>query len=228
MSRLHQVYFLQRADGLIKIGTSHDFPSRLSQLTASHGMLGIIRVINGDRKLERQLHVKFKRFHEYGEWFRDQRGELSALIAALPEGDQQPFAHTDGEWSGGEAAFMVQVRQKIADLLVTRMQRTGLKAEAALRAVTKDYGFKRYYLQHLRGGRASTISAYGWSRLCEAHVTEMQIALDYYRGEIVRMRSEADDAELLRFAQELDRIEAELESRIAAKKAGMRLARTTD
>lgn len=210
---LHQIYFLQRADGLIKIGTSHNFPVRLAHLTKSHGMLGVLRLVHGGAKRERQLHTKFKRFHEYGEWFRDERGALTTLIMALPLGEPLPASSADAEWAAGEAAMMVDVRATIESMLQDRCARTGLKQEAALAAITADYGFRKWFLTHVRNGRASTLSAYAFRKIKEAHLSEMQTSLDFYRGEIAKMKADDDDAELLSFAQEIDAIEAELNRR---------------
>lgn len=212
MSQIHQIYFLQRADGLIKIGTSRDFPSRLAQLTASHGMLGVVRLINGDARRERSLHRKFKAFHEYGEWFRDERGALTALISALPEGDELTTERSDKEWMAGEAALMAEVREKVEDLVATRMQRAGLKFDAALAAVTADYGFRKFFLHHIRIGRATTISAYGLKRLKDAYLAELVAALAHYRAEIAAMPAD-DDEEMLAVGQRLNELEAEFNRR---------------
>jgi hypothetical protein len=128
VNRLHQIYFLRRRDGLIKIGTSSNFAARLAALTKSHGALEVVRVINGDAQRERMLHSEFKRHHEYGEWFRDADGELTAAIQSLPEGAAAEVAATKaaGDWIAGEAAFMEGVRAVVEATVATHRLRTGL------------------------------------------------------------------------------------------------------
>lgn len=219
MSRQHQIYFLQRADGLIKIGTSTDFRARLAQLTKQHGMLGIVRVINGDQKLERSLHNKFKRFHAYGEWFRPGReGELIAAIGALPDGDEVAVLKSEAaaDWEAGERALIDQLRAKVDALIQVRSQRTGLGREVSLTAISEDYGFPRNLLPHLRK-RASTVSFYAANKIAEAYAAELRLALDHYRAEIDRAQDDVSDAELLALGDEID-----------ALWAALRLARSSD
>lgn len=75
------IYFLQRSDGAIKIGTATDFNSRLAMLTRQHGKLELLGAMDGRRDLEQQLH---KQFAEYRigrtEFFRE-HDELRAYIA---------------------------------------------------------------------------------------------------------------------------------------------------
>lgn len=212
---LHRIYFLQRADGLIKIGTTTNFQARLTALTKAHGMLGVIRIIHGDHKRERSLHAKFKRFHEYGEWFRPERGALLDLIEALDDGDHQPVSVSDAEaeWTAGEAELMTEARRKVAMLVKLRMERTQAKREAAQRAVTDEYGFSKYFLEHIRKGQASTVSAYGFKRLSEAYLAEMRAALAYYQDEMARIETDEDDADLLALGAKIDELIAHLADR---------------
>lgn len=54
------ICFLRRADQDIKIGTTTDFHMRLSQLIAEHGDLELLGLMEGDRHVERELHVRFR------------------------------------------------------------------------------------------------------------------------------------------------------------------------
>jgi hypothetical protein len=171
----HQIYFLQRADGLIKIGTTTDFPSRLASLTTSHGMLAVLRIINGSVKRENELHHKFRRFNEYGEWFRPERGALQALIDKLEDGPELPIGRSEAatEWERGEAELMESARRKIDGMIKARMDRTRVKQPAALRALTEEYGFSPWFLWHARK-RGSSVSAYGYQQISAAYLAEMQ------------------------------------------------------
>jgi hypothetical protein len=64
------VYFIYSA-GLVKIGYSTDWQSRLNQVRrgcAHHAEL--ILVMPGDRKMEADYHGLFDEYRERGEWFR--------------------------------------------------------------------------------------------------------------------------------------------------------------
>lgn len=53
------IYFLQRADGAIKIGTTEKYYTRHSALAAQFGNLKLLGVIEGGRQEEQQLHHQF-------------------------------------------------------------------------------------------------------------------------------------------------------------------------
>lgn len=61
------VYFLQRQDGDIKIGTTKDFryTQRLGQLEALYGDLVLLGCVIGDRKVEASLHARFVKYRRY-------------------------------------------------------------------------------------------------------------------------------------------------------------------
>lgn len=66
------IYFIEgRHTGLIKVGfTEHDPKVRLRDLqTGSPDTLSLIGVVDGDQKLERELHDSFVLFWHHGEWF---------------------------------------------------------------------------------------------------------------------------------------------------------------
>jgi hypothetical protein len=53
------VYYVQRSDGLIKIGTSAVFRARLSALRAEHGSVQILLTHRGGLDREHEMHRKF-------------------------------------------------------------------------------------------------------------------------------------------------------------------------
>jgi hypothetical protein len=212
MTRIHQVYFLRRHDNLIKIGTTTDFPTRLAALTSSHGLLDVLRLINGGRKRELELHHQFKRFHEYGEWFRSERGALGALIDQLEVGAEIQVGQTEAKtaWDIGEADLMATVRRKIDLMTKARMDRTLLNRPAAIAAITADYGFSEWFLWYARK-RGSTVSAYGYQRICDAYLSEMRDLLARLNAEISVIAAEDQAADRLRA------IASEIEERRAVK-----------
>lgn len=76
------VYFLQRSDGLIKIGFSARFRTRLSTLSKEHGDLEVLTTEPGGRGRESELHARFHQARVVGEWFRPTRS-LRSYIASL-------------------------------------------------------------------------------------------------------------------------------------------------
>jgi len=82
---MSQVYFLRCAStGLVKIGTSRNVASRLSQIQSdSPGKIALVGLEPGGVERERALHAHFAADRERGEWFRESSA-LSAYIATLP------------------------------------------------------------------------------------------------------------------------------------------------
>lgn len=64
------VYYVQREDGLIKIGTSRTIAKRLVTLKHEHGPLRLLATHGGAHKEEHEAHAKFKTLRAEGEWFR--------------------------------------------------------------------------------------------------------------------------------------------------------------
>jgi hypothetical protein len=53
------IYFLRRADGAIKIGTTEKYLTRLSTLTTEYGELELLGLMEGDREEEQKLLARF-------------------------------------------------------------------------------------------------------------------------------------------------------------------------
>lgn len=64
------VYYLRRADGLIKIGVSTRLHERKLALQRDHGSLDLLVKHWGDRRTERETHERFANDRITGEWFR--------------------------------------------------------------------------------------------------------------------------------------------------------------
>lgn len=73
------VYFI--TDGLYtKIGIANDPKKRLSEIqVANPNELMIVHVVYGGRKVEVEMHRKFKQFHHRGEWFKISMKTLAEL-----------------------------------------------------------------------------------------------------------------------------------------------------
>ena len=66
---INVVYFLQRDDGAIKIGTTSNFPARFDALENEHGILKQLGVMSGTQILEKFVHGMFEDLRIEGEWF---------------------------------------------------------------------------------------------------------------------------------------------------------------
>jgi hypothetical protein len=64
------VYYVQRPDGMIKIGTSRNAGSRLGAIGREHGRLLLMAFHTGARAEEAAAHRAFKTMAIGGEWFR--------------------------------------------------------------------------------------------------------------------------------------------------------------
>jgi hypothetical protein len=84
------IYFLRRADGAIKIGTTEKYFNRRSGLVKQHGDLELLGVMEGSRKEEQEIHNQFAsaRLSEKLEWF-EPRQDLLDYIAANSSSELQ-------------------------------------------------------------------------------------------------------------------------------------------
>lgn len=64
------IYFVEREDGLIKIGKAKDYRRRVGQLQSEYGRLKILGLVEGGYTEERKLHKQFTSIRITGEWFR--------------------------------------------------------------------------------------------------------------------------------------------------------------
>lgn len=81
------VYFVQREDGAIKIGTARSLSHVRARVTAAKGTL--LALERGGRHREQELHETFRTYRRDGEWFRP-RAALLAHIISLPPLDARP------------------------------------------------------------------------------------------------------------------------------------------
>lgn len=86
------VYFIQSADGLVKIGWTADLARRLNNLnSASSSPLRVLATTPGGATLEAHLHERFSDLRERGEWFRP-NDDLLRLVGQILEGRADIFA----------------------------------------------------------------------------------------------------------------------------------------
>lgn len=78
-ARAATVYYVQRADGLIKIGYSARMQQRMSALRREHGPLTILTTHAGGRDAEQAQHWRFSEYRVTGEWFEPAPGLLAHI-----------------------------------------------------------------------------------------------------------------------------------------------------
>jgi hypothetical protein len=74
------VYYLRRADGAVKIGTSINLANRLIALQREHGQLEILLTHCGDHPRETEMHKRFADLCIGGEWFRLEETLLEWIV----------------------------------------------------------------------------------------------------------------------------------------------------
>lgn len=80
------VYFLQRADGDIKIGytSTYGFQRRMRALTREHGALKLLGVVPGHRDKEQSLHQRFNEYQRYSARINPRWGRAQPLEWFVP------------------------------------------------------------------------------------------------------------------------------------------------
>lgn len=188
MGKVHQIYFLLRTDGMVKIGTTTNVSRRVAELERSHGSLEVIRVIHGDRRRENQIHVKCKRHNQFGEWFRDCPA-LRGVIASLDEGSPVEAATTSEKkaWAKFEDEVSERVHKDAKALVMLEYAANGNLINDAIVALSERYGIPYHTLHRLHYGRMQTVSA----AMLEKVRTSL---LDMKQRRIAALMAEIDEA----------------------------------
>lgn len=206
MERAHQIYFVQRADGLIKIGYSSSLDNRITQLRKSHEGLEVLKVINGDRRLERELHYQFQSCQEYGEWFRPDPILLDA-IAKMDAGRRVTFKKSESQeaWKAYEASIAAEVLADANRLYAMFFRPSMDNQESVVRRISEKHGIPEWPLRHLLSGRCAIPSAALAKRIRQAIVSESEARIASLKAELEDLSKPEDfEAEL----SILDRVDA--------------------
>jgi len=183
--RLGFIYFLRRADGLIKIGYTSDFSKRQRHLTKAHGPLEVIRVINGDKLREQRLHYQFEALNQFGEWFRDD-GRIVELIHALPDGDEFEVFPTEAKrrFAEGEHRLVAEASRLARELIKSRGVRLGISTGRAAKLISSELGISFWIFETIVKGRGQTISAHALDILRRALPKELLEHRDELMAEV--------------------------------------------
>lgn len=97
------IYFLQRADGAIKIGVTDNFQARLSNLMYEYGDLDLLGLMDGSFSEEKALHFQFMDKNLSGEWFQD-CDEIRAYVSqnatlVLPKTSMKSIRLSESSWA---------------------------------------------------------------------------------------------------------------------------------
>ncbi len=96
------VYFATSGEGMpVKIGYSANPERRVAELSRAHNLdLRLIRVIDGNLKLERRFHAAFAHRRIEGEWFSfdPEMMTLETPPKAAPKMEQRSACLTDKQW----------------------------------------------------------------------------------------------------------------------------------
>lgn len=113
------IYFLQRADGAIKIGYSKDIHRRMNELTTIHGHLDLLGWTTGELSDEQSLHIRFRkaRILPQLEWFNPSP-DVMAFIEIETRRDIPPRAtiQADRRKRGVRSAVFDLLVQKFGDI----------------------------------------------------------------------------------------------------------------
>lgn len=89
------VYFFQRVDGPIKIGTTVQLAQRRASLETGTGPLRLVGLEPGGFRREGELHRQFSEARLYGEWFHPTQ-ELVAYVTTIRDVSMRLLKHTRG------------------------------------------------------------------------------------------------------------------------------------
>lgn len=185
-----QIYFIQRADGLIKIGYSSNFDNRLAQLKKSHEGLVVLKVINGDRQKERETHYQFEAAHEYGEWFRPEQWVLDA-IASITDGAAITFRKTPSQiaWGDHEKQIAEEAFADAKKLYALFYRPTLDNQESTVARICEAHGLPPWPFKHLLSGRCNLPTAALVNRVRkairaehEARIASLNVELEVLRA----------------------------------------------
>lgn len=117
------VYFLEREDGAIKIGTTVDFNKRLYALVLEHGKLRVLGLISGSYQKETDLHQRFSSVKIKGEWFEACQELFDFIAKNTNRTTQQPWIDRTHFQSEGRKPSSRKKREYINNIPVLIAQK---------------------------------------------------------------------------------------------------------
>lgn len=207
-----KVYFIQRSDGLIKVGFSSSFSQRFAQLAKSHPGLALLKLIKGDGRREKMIHHQLRKHHEFGEWFRPER-EVFDFIASVEDGDYHETLPTarKQQWAKFEEEHAADCQKRARALFQICY---GWRAETAVEVyahIEATYGITQKAFHRIYLGTTKLPSSAVMARISEAYIIEMTLLKEHLLSEIAHLQDTTPDPEELLFGDEILRIRREFD-----------------
>lgn len=202
------VYFLQRGDGLIKIGFTASFDERFATLSKSHPGLRTLKIISGDLRREREIHQALKRHNEYGEWFRPEPAVID-FIAVAENGTYVTRRPTKAlkDWARYEESHSAACQQKAKSLFEACSGWRFGRATEVYAYLEATYGLAPRQFQRLYQGETSSPSSALMSRVTEAYIAEMTLLKEHLIAELAALGESGPYPDEFLIADEIARLE---------------------
>lgn len=145
------VYFLQRADGQIKIGTTTGYAVRLYELEREYGKLVLLGWMHGNRIQERQLHDQFDHLRRDGEWFAPSPVLIEYIGQVKQEGDPPKITRSKRQAELLWLKEISQVEAVISELQTTIQQqaRTIMEQQQTILKLQADHYYDAEVIKSL-------------------------------------------------------------------------------
>jgi hypothetical protein len=143
------IYFIQDADGLIKIGTTIRLSQRLKQLNSERKQeLKVLGVVDGSYADEAVLHLRFAHSRVLGEWFQP-TDELNDFIAT----DARPW---DGIDEKPEIYSVVKIDGAILDKARLVAASLGMSTADYVSEIARESVYRDFDVEMNRLGYSKT------------------------------------------------------------------------
>lgn len=152
------IYFVQRTDGLIKIGITKNLKRRLPQISKAHGPLVVLRSERGGKSEEARLHLRLASFNQFGEWFAPVPEVLSAVADYVPSEAERPVQAVVP--SASEKEHVEKARRHVKSAVLARQMREGQRRiDVRLRDLEATHSISAFTMNRIFLGKAKTITA---------------------------------------------------------------------
>ncbi|WP_127524648.1 GIY-YIG nuclease family protein [Mesorhizobium sp. Z1-4] len=156
-----KIYFVKRADGLVKIGFSASVSARIKHLSREHGTLEVVHMVAGDRAREKSIHHTFSSAREFGEWFRLTHDDLAVVKSLADEFEPREFVIN--------SPYVQQAHEWAAELVAAEHRGPGDTTSAAMERCAGRHQIDQQVLWSLRYQPPRDMSVTQYMRLREAH-----------------------------------------------------------
>ena len=159
------VYFVERFDGLVKIGTTKNLIRRMKELRRKYGQMEFLGVIEGGYECEQHVHKLFKEARVEGEWFKRTRTLHTYIreVRQLPE--DQDFRAV-GICEEEEEQIIKVDRLRLQKVFENRVHPTSDDGRWTYKRLSEEVGMNRNILSDLNRGIRNTINYSDLHNIC--------------------------------------------------------------